>query len=203
MKQLTFGIVCSGLVALVVMGALTVQGRMARQNDLDDNLSTAALEVLTNLCESGDYCIEDEEELVADFCQSLIQEISIGTDEVYDENQTITVEVAGVDVAKGLLSLRVTETYTHPNGSIGTLVCDVTGVFEEQQELKAYTLTYLVEDELYVGYSVTAGGEVRTPTANPKVEGKTFVGWQNVATGELLQEGATVESDLTFAAVFK
>ncbi len=207
MKQVIFGIVCTALVSLALMGTMTAQGNMARQNDLDDNLATAANEVLSNLMETNEYSIDSEEELIADFCQSLIQEISIGTEEVYDENQTVTVEVAGVDIEKGLLCLRVTETYTHTNGNIGTITCDVTAIFEQQVEKESYTVTYMVDDELYVAYSVQEGDTIVVPSTNPTKSGKTFSGWRNSSTKVMLNASSTstqtVTKDLTYVAVFK
>ena len=56
-----------------------------------------------------------QEEFVADFCQALLERVHAGSADATDDHLTIQVDVMGIDVEKGLLSVAVKETFTHPN----------------------------------------------------------------------------------------
>ena len=142
MKQVVFGLMAGFIIILSLVAILTVEGRSSRENELNQALSAAVEETMTNLCTSKKYAVGSQEEFVADFCQALLERVHAGSGEATDDNLAIQVDVTGVDVEKGLLSVVVRETFTHPNGSIGTVTCDATAILEREKERQEVVISY-------------------------------------------------------------
>ena len=57
------------IIILSLVAILTVEGRSSRENELNQALSAAVEETMTNLCTTKKYTIGSQEEFVADFAR--------------------------------------------------------------------------------------------------------------------------------------
>ena len=203
MKQVIFGIVGGSFVLLTMVLVMTVDGRSIRENELDEALETAVWKVMDNLVATGHYSVADEEEFVADFCQALLEEIQVSDGVAKDDSFRIQVDVTGVDVQQGLLSVSVEESYTSPNGKVCHCQCDATAILEREVMPEEVTLAYMVEDRLYQQYGVLSGNEFLIPSTSPKETGKTFCYWMDTDTGQAAVFPEKAEEDKEYVAVFE
>ena len=212
-------IIASVLVLLFIISSLillTVYNQNTRQNELEDNLSTAVEQALENLKIKKSYSIDNTDEFVADFLENLLVGI--------ESDSEIKVEILSVDIEKGLLDVNVTETYKQPNGSKKSISCRKTIILEEyeQKPPAQYAVRFMTtvtgNDYDFVDYKVytlTHGSMVIVPGTNPEKEGYTFVGWsaeKPTAENEYSPETINisdidgklaVEKKLTYYAVFE
>lgn len=196
MKQLVYGFII-GLIGVLGIGiVVTINGKTTRQGDMDNALNSSVENAVETTMNEKAYSISSNEEFIADFTQNLLVQISNDAD--------IEVQVDKVDYEKGLLSVRVIETFTHPNGKEGKNECTTTVVFE-QNTAKADTvkITYLLEDgSLYKEYRIKNGDRVLVPK-NPTEEGKTFTGWCLENSSEVITEFGNASEDVTYVAAFQ
>ena len=127
MKQII--LMFSGCVmALLVFGILfTLQQRELRKTKLDN----ARTEIMKEYMDRGFWDFEfrnqSDEEFLVFFEEELKERIS--------EEGEFRVELITRDMAEGILSLKVTETYTHINGKTGKLTSVGVIVLEEEEDL--------------------------------------------------------------------
>lgn len=183
MKQIMFGVVAGVLVILCAVAILTVEGRSSRENELEHALSAAMEETMQNLCVTRKYAVENREEFTADFCQTLLQRISAGEGEDRDKNLSLQVNITEADLEKGLLSATVIETFTHPNGRIGTVESSATAILEQEDEREEVVLTYYLGERLYRQFGLLEGDDFKIPK-DPAQEGRTFICWIDRETGQ-------------------
>lgn len=185
----------------VIIGALTLgiivsaMGREARNVELQSNLSNAVEESLANAMEEKNYTIADQNEFLADVTENIT--------EVLDTNSTVDVKVMKVDLNKGLLSLRVVESFNYVNGKTGSVKCDRTVVFDKrgQDDEDKYDVYYYIsadDDRPYKRYTLLKGDTILIPK-EPSRAGYTFEGWKD-ADGNAPVSDQTVESGLTYVA---
>ena len=185
----------------VVIGALTLgiivsaMGREARNVELQSNLSNAVEESLANAMEEKNYTIADQNEFLADVTENIT--------EALDTNSTVDVKVMKVDLNKGLLSLRVVESFNYVNGKTGSVKCDRTVVFDKrgQDDDDKYDVYYYInadDDRPYKRYTLLKGDTILIPK-EPSRAGYTFEGWKD-ADGNAPVSDQTVESGLTYVA---
>ena len=185
----------------VVIGALTLgiivsaMGREARNVELQSNLSNAVEESLANAMEEKNYTIADQNEFLADVTENIT--------EALDTNSTVDVKVMKVDLNKGLLSLRVVESFNYVNGKTGSVKCDRTVVFDKrgQDDEDKYDVYYYIsadDDRPYKRYTLLKGDTILIPK-EPSRAGYTFEGWKD-ADGNAPVSDQTVESGLTYVA---
>lgn len=185
----------------VVIGALTLgiivsaMGREARNVELQSNLSNAVEESLANAMEEKNYTIADQNEFLADVTENIT--------EALDTNSTVDVKVMKVDLNKGLLSMRVVESFNYVNGKTGSVKCDRTVVFDKrgQDDEDKYDVYYYInadDDRPYKRYTLLKGDTVQIPK-EPSRAGYTFEGWKD-ADGNAPVSDQTVESGLTYVA---
>ena len=185
----------------VVIGALTLgiivsaMGREARNVELQSNLSNAVEESLANAMEEKNYTIADQNEFLADVTENIT--------EALDTNSTVDVKVMRVDLNKGLLSLRVVESFNYVNGKTGSVKCDRTVVFDKrgQDDDDKYDVYYYInadDDRPYKRYTLLKGDTILIPK-EPSRAGYTFEGWKD-ADGNAPVSDQTVESGLTYVA---
>lgn len=182
----------------VVIGALTLgiivslMGREARNVELQSNLSNAVEESLANAMEEKNYTIADQNEFLADVTENIT--------EVLDTNSTVDVKVMKADLNKGLLSLRVVESFNYVNGKTGSVKCDRTVVFDKrgQDAEDKYDVYYYIsadDDRPYKRYTLLKGDTILVPK-EPSRAGYTFEGWKD-ADGNAPLSDQIVESELT------
>lgn len=140
MKQLMYGLTVAVIAFLTIGIVMTVNGKTTRQSEIDNSLSISVQNAVETTMNEKSYSIENNEEFLADFSQNLLMQISSDSD--------IEVKVAGVDYEKGLLSLKVTEIFTHPNGNEGKCECETTVIFEAvPTTAELVTITYKTDAE--------------------------------------------------------
>lgn len=166
-----FGVFFLGI--LVVACVMTSGGRSNREMELADNLPAAVEETVSELMEEKNYDITSENEMIADMVEDLSRKL--------DSNSDITVNIENIDVAKGLMSIKVVASYQHPNGKEGSVSCERTVVFNKLQDDPAELcrVRFLVDARTYKTCNVWPGDTVSAPS-EPTVSGKTFDCWVDV-----------------------
>ena len=166
-----FGVFFLGI--LVVACVMTSSGRSNREMELADNLPAAVEETVSELMEEKNYDITSENEMIADMVEDLSRKL--------DSNSDITVNIENIDVAKGLMSIKVVASYQHPNGKEGSVSCERTVVFNKLQDDPAELcrVRFLVDARTYRTCNVWPGDTVSAPS-EPTVSGKTFDCWVDV-----------------------
>ena len=166
-----FGVFFLGI--LVVACVMTSGGRSNREMELADNLPAAVEETVSELMEEKNYDITSENEMIADMVEDLSRKL--------DSNSDITVNIENIDVAKGLMSIKVVALYQHPNGKEGSVSCERTVVFNKLQDDPAELcrVRFLVDARTYKTCNVWPGDTVSAPS-EPTVSGKTFDCWVDV-----------------------
>ncbi len=180
------------VIVLIFSGVAiqTSEGRTARKNELDNSLGAAMEQSMKILTIDPLYHIDQEngtEEFIADFIQGFLLKTS--SDSEY------TIEILGVDVAKGFLDVRTSQTYKQVIG-YGKVSTRKTVILEDQEEEEDifYHVSFLAqhkeheneEEKEYIVKQVSVhGGDNLTPAVLPKAElskeGYTFCGWRMVS----------------------
>lgn len=195
MKQVVYGLIV-GLIAVLGIGiVVTINGKATRDGDMDRALSVAVENAVETTMNEKAYPISSNEEFIADFTQNLLVQISNDSD--------IEIQVAKVDYEKGILGVKVIETFTHPNGKEGKNECETTVVFEHNQTDADYvSVRFLLDDDsLYKEYRIKRGDRVVVPK-NPTKEGKTFTGWCLKNSSGVITEFGNTSEDITYVASF-
>ena len=214
MKHVIYGVLSIVLIVLVVVSLVTVAGRHTREAEMQQALRQAVEESADQVLMQGKYTMDSKEELVADFTSLLVERLR-----TKDANRKLKVDIAGVDEKKGLLSVHVEESYTHPNGRKGTLETEATMVLEQEEKKPMYQVDYRIPAELlelakdagtslpgeYKTYLLEEGELFKTPSNPPDFGGKRFVAWSDedgaiYTTAELVT--MKVEKSLTLSAVY-
>lgn len=174
MKQIAvlFSVFFLGVITIV--SVMASGGRSNREMELADNLPAAVEETVSDLMEEKNYDITSENEMIADMVEDLSRKL--------DSNSDITVNIENIDVAKGLMSIKVVASYQHPNGKEGSVSCERTVVFNKLQDdlAELCQVRFLVDDaRTYKTCNVWPGDTVSAPS-EPTVSGKTFDCWVDV-----------------------
>lgn len=199
MKNIAMAIIITiagGITLLIVM---SMYGRSNRSMEIESNLPSLVEETVENMSVNQKYTINNYNEYIADFVNNMSY--------VLDSNSDITVEVLNADKEKGLLSIRVTEEFNHPNGRRGKVDCERTVILNKTEDIEAntYTVKFYVVDEAgeekcYKAYSVLEGDVISAPT-NPTNIYATFAGWTD-SNGYLADFSQPVMQDLEYHAMW-
>lgn len=155
MKQVMYGIILGVITILSILLVVSIEGQTTRKNEIENALPNAVERSLEATYKAGAYSIDDNEEFIADFTQNLLNDINTGdennngvldSDESFDETLKIKVDVAGIDYKKGLLSIKVTETYTSLNGKEKKAEYEATAVLDRPEEKEICTLRFVKPD---------------------------------------------------------
>lgn len=194
MKNAAIMIVSVILGVIALASVMTITGRTDRQTELSANLPSAVEETVNILLVKKQYQFADREEFIADFRENLAK--------VIDSDCDITVNVAGMDLQKGLLSVRVTAEYEHPNGEPGSVTCERTVIFDQTKAEEAGICVvrfYLAPGgECYKQYKLHPG-ECPAPLKSPQSAYGSFAGWFD-ADGNLIDVSQPVDRDMTYYA---
>lgn len=189
MKKIMYGMVLFGMMILTLVISMTMSGRTVRKNEIDKALDTAVEQTVAELQEGKAYTLENKNEFLADLVEGLLVKISSDSD--------IEVQIAGVDEAKGLLSVKVIEHFKHPNGNPGKAEAERTVVMEQYSldKKNSVTITYRVGETDYKIYTLTEGSHIPIP-ANPE----NFVCWVDEEGRSVEIESLTADVDRVFIA---
>lgn len=171
----TVSIITAVLIgALALLGVMVIAGRNGRNTELSAMLPSAVEEAVDTALVKKQYNIADEAELAADVSESVAQAV--------DSDGDITVEVIGSDLEKGVLSVRVTADFKHPDGKDGSVSHERTVVLERpgtpEQALCEVSFYEERGGECHKKVLVKEG-EFLTEPLPPVMEGKTFVCWED------------------------
>ena len=153
----------------------------------------AVEETVSDLMEEKNYDITSENEMIADMVEDLSRKL--------DSNSDITVNIENIDVAKGLMSIKVVASYQHPNGKEGSVSCERTVVFNKLQDNPAELcqVRFLVDDaRIYKTCNVWPGDTVSAPS-EPTVSGKTFECWVDVEGNPVDFTQSVTQSQIYYA----
>ena len=170
------------ILMTVMIGALTIgiiismMGRGVRVVELQSNLSNIVENVLYDAVASEKYTAADTDRFLADMTLEIAHNL--------DTNSAVQIDVMKADLEKGLLTLRVTETFDYLNGKKGSVACDRTVIFEKKatDENAEYEIAYYTNEGdtiPYKKYQLLKGDALRIPK-NPSKNGYIFNGWKDV-----------------------
>lgn len=195
MKHMIYGVALLAVTIMVIAGAMVVSGKDIRENEADKALNTAVEQALEQLKKYGSYEIANEQELIADFQQSLLMHIS--------SDASVEIKILTADTEKGVLDVEITETYKTVKDKVKQAVCRKTVILEEYSEKRGYcTAEFLVDGTVYEKYSLYKGCRIVIPRV-PYKTGGVFRGWKKAGESEWLTDDMTAEEDVVFEAVFE
>lgn len=178
MKHAVYGVALGLMFILFAAIGVTVQGRAVRDDEAEETLAKA-VEATANVLFGGNkiYTIENNEEFVADFLKEL--SLQLGSD------SRLSVDVVKADYEKGMLSIKITENYRHPNGNEGVVEAYKTVIYDkktlEDAEMVLISF-YRTEEEMEKGGEAfktfqTVSGDTVFPPAGPKHPGNPSRFW--------------------------
>ena len=197
MKVVVRSIMITCIGAVVLLTIMTVTGRMNRATEIESNLSSVVEETVENMEANPYYTINNTEEFVADMAEYLV--------EALDSDSDLVIEMEKIDKDKGLLAVKVTEKFLHPNGNEGSVSCDRTVIFNRISEVEdvLYTVNFYLSQADALPYKtcrVLAGDTVSAP-ADPASETGNFIAWKD-GNGYLADFTQPVVQDLSYYAEF-
>lgn len=200
MKNIIYG--GAGIAIIVIVSAilLSVMGRSARSHELNLAVARAVKNTVQTgyerACEEGNN-ESLTEEMTAYLGQAVLQSVH--------SEASVEIDILEMDPEKGIVSARVTEEFTYPNGKSGRVSVVKTAIADRQElkETQNCTIRYYVGDWLYKEYSIFKGDAVIVPK-EPSVSGKQFKGWVSKSDHtEKPDAGMEVEKNYDFEAVFE
>lgn len=114
MKHTVYGISLAALAMAVVAILLGASGKSVRENEIETALNTAIEQALEQITEEG-HGAGDDRGLIGDFNQLLLQQV--------ESDSEIQVEILTADVKRGVLDVRITDTYQNILGQERKIVC--------------------------------------------------------------------------------
>lgn len=173
MKNIILLLVCTFSGVITLMLIMTMYGRINRSMELKSNLSSVVEETLGNVMVNEKYGVRNTTEMVADVVEAFVYTI--------DAKSDAQIDIFQCDKERGIISVLVTFLYKHPNGKQGSIEAERTVIYNRtniEEPLEKYKVQFLVGEECYKIYEVCANCMI-SPPIEPKVDGKTFVGWTN------------------------
>lgn len=195
MKHTVYGISLAALAMAVVAILLGASGKSVRENEIETALNTAIEQALEQITEEG-HGAGDDQGLIGDFNQLLLQQV--------ESDSEIQVEILTADAKRGVLDVRITDTYQNILGQERKIVCRKSVIQEAYTKKKGYhTVTFVADGEVYDQYSLYEGARLVLP-GTPKKSGKVFRYWTKQGENqECRLEDELVEDDVTLVAVFE
>lgn len=187
MKNAVMVIVSALIGVLTLAIVMTVGGRTNRSMEIKSNLPSAVEETV-ELLANKKYTINDRNAYIADMAEGLSKTL--------DTDSDIRIEVLKVDKERAMMSVRVTETFEHPNGKTGTTECERTVILNkvDEPEPGSYTVRFYVGDVLYKSCAVLEGDLISAPVTPQGV-----AGWKD-ENGYLADFSLPVTQELTYYA---
>ena len=193
MKNMIMMIISVVIGVLTLMIIMTTEGRSSHSMELHNNLPSVMEEAMYNMAISKDYTIENTNELLADTLEHLIFALDAPCD--------LRVDVLSCDKEHGILSLRATAAFLHPNGNPGEVTCERTVILDTvpQETTSFYTITFFVGNELYKQYTISENDSITAPVPPAAPTGMVFHGWKT-SSGTAAVFNQPVTSNLTYYA---
>jgi len=203
MKHVIFGSAIISICLAAWLCVLTSDAKMTRSADLKDALDESVKTAVEAVCTDRGYSIDNAEEFQVEFTQQLMSQISNDGD--------LEVRITGLDYENAMLSVKAILHFENPDGTDNSVESDATVLLEAVPlEKKMCKVEYVLPDgiqtedgalEIYKSYELMEGNLLPVPE-DPKVSGKTFVGWNLSGTNQVDRPKGVVESDVEYIAVF-
>ena len=107
MRTVIICVIYISSILLIVMIHNTVNGESLRKKELSDALAVAMDQTMTEVMEKDGYGINDRNQLVAAFLQSMLQKV--------DSNINLTVMIHKLDKEKGMMEVEAVGEYGLPD----------------------------------------------------------------------------------------
>lgn len=188
------GLFLFGVCALLI--GLTLYGRETRQKELQNNLHNVAEQTVKIATSERGYNIADSNEMMADTIENMV--VSMVT------NSDLECDFYGVDAEKGLLSLKLTEDFKHPNGQDGKVEYDRTAICDKKEEDTMCTVKFYTAPDAtdcYMSVSILTGDKITAPVG-PEEKDREFAGWLD-SNGYLADFSLPVQHDMTYYASWR
>ena len=169
----------------IAFSAFTTQ---TRKNELEKNVSRIVESALKNY-----YKQWNEEQVQEELIEEIVQCLG--------ENANVVVTVQACDLQKGIISVRVEETFWSFNGKSKTLVCEKTAIMEQHsKEEDTVLVSFMVGAEVYKEYQLMAGESCPVP----KLPGAEYTGWAEQETGAVIEgEIENLWEDKVYVAIME
>lgn len=187
-----------GLLLLLIL--LTVAGRMNRSMEIKSNLSSITEEAVERMGSSRKYGSRQMAEA------EVIGQLTERVDAMAD----ITVEMEKTDEEKGILAMKVTESWKHPNGKTGTVQDSRIVILNQLEvpEIKEVTVKFYaskeameMEGKCYKCCCLFEGDTVSSP-APPVKQGAVFDGWRD-SSDYMADFSVPVQQDIVYYAAWR
>lgn len=168
--------------------------------ELKSNLSSVAEETAERMGSSPEY--DSRQRLEAEVIKQLTERMDAMAD--------ITVEMGKTDVEQGLLAMKVTELWKHPNGKTGTVQEKRVVILNQLEvpEIKEVTVTFYMSKEAmenggacYKCCFLYEGDTVPAP-ADPVKQGASFDGWRD-SSDYMADFSVPVQQDIVYYAAWR
>ena len=178
MKNMIMMIISLVIGVLTLMIIMTTEGRSSHSMELHNNLPSV---------------MEETNELLADTLEHLIFTLDAPCD--------LRVDVLSCDKELGILSLRTTAAFLHPNGNPGQVSCERTVILDTvpEENLQSFTITFYIGNELYKQYTILVNDSITAPVPPEAPVGMVFHGWKT-NSGSAAVFNQPVTQNLTYYA---
>ena len=204
MKHLIIAVISAVVTVLVIIILMSVHSADLKQTELERSLKSAARQSLENACLSQKTQVSDNDTLVCDFIGIFLGKMKINervvseNGEIYAEDSSdkggkLEIDIEAADIYKGILSVRVKEHFTYPNGKIGTIKAETTQIVERESRRPSEYVNYYIpwqiakaagfdyseeSDFLFYQQQYAAGYDGQQDINAPRVSGYSFVKWK-------------------------
>ncbi len=225
MKNILHVVVIATVMILFFILLVVNNSYTMRDRETEESLNRAVYNVLDESSIQGKLASgSSDKELISEFTELLTAQLNTKN----DKNFALTIDIYEVDSEKGLISLKVTEQFTYPNGKVGSCETTATIVLEQEISETTYTVTYTIPQdvlnklneinqknlsvpdysgelyglpETYASYTITEGKTLIVPTNPPNFENYHFVTWVD-AEGNVLDATSKVTKDTEYFATY-
>lgn len=189
----------SGVIILAIV--LTIGGRMSRSVEIQTILSSVVEKPTAQMMVEGEKHYDKCEAVAA-----CMERIAVAV----DSDSDIRMEVYGIDEEKGVMAIRVSEIFKHPNGVKSETEWERTVIYDktEAEQQNCYEVRFynskadmLGEGCCYKSYTVQEGEQI-SPPANPVLQGAAFTEWKDV-NDYIADFSQPIEEDRSYYAVWE
>lgn len=192
-------LIASGMMGVLILAiVMTIGGAMNRREEVESNLSAAMEKTIERAveCTAENY---DWKAVAAEYTQCMAYSI--------DTDSKVYMNVYQIDAQKGVLAMRITELFQHPNGKEGKAKEQRTVIYNQvkEEEEQYYKVQFYnsKEDMLagkacYKSYTLLEGERVGTPV-QPQNAGAVFLGWKD-KNDYFADFSVPIEQDLIYYA---
>ena len=173
MKQVVYLMVSVFIGVLIVISLFFLWCRQSRKNELDNSV-TYAMEQTIEGTLKGKGRIRTEEDMRNTFEKILLKQIKSGDSKERNKDLKLGIEYYEIDPKKGIISCKVWEDFSYPNGRTGKLSIERTAI-RERMRTKEFVE---VSIKGYKTYTIEAGSNFDIPKGLT-IDGKEVKGWRD------------------------